>query len=248
MVEAMASRGTTKTDSRLAARCAAVASLGAAVIHVAVAPMHWRDWWPSGLFFAALATFQLIWAFAAWSRPGTWVLSAGIAANAGAATLWAMSCITGPPVGPSAGQPEAVGAAGICVLLLQCYVVMGAGWAWSRQYQPEEVSGVGRALVLMGANTVMAGAVTVGLVASLQGHHHHHHGVAAEAQGAPHATHEAHMDDHHEDAVGSLAGGATKPTPAAVAPAARPEPAQPQTPAADSDHDEADGHEHHHED
>lgn len=33
-----------------------------------------------------------------------------------------------PPFGPSAGEPEPVGAAGICVLLLQCYVVMGAGW------------------------------------------------------------------------------------------------------------------------
>ena len=196
----MGTREASKTDSRLAARCAAVASLGAAVIHFAVAPMHCRAWLPSGVFFAALATFQLIWAFVAWSRPGTWVLAAGSGGNATAATLWVTSCITGPPVGPSAGEPEAVGAAGICVLLLQCYVVMGAAWAWARKYQPEEVSGFGRALVLMGANTVMAGAVTVGLAASLQGHHHHHHGGAVEAQGEHQATHEAHMDgDAHMD-------------------------------------------------
>ena len=204
----MATRETTKTDSRLAARCAAVASLGAAVIHFAVTPMHWRDWLPSGVFFAALAMLQLIWAFVASSRPGTLVLAAGIAANAGAVALWVTSCIAGPPVGPSAGQPEAVGAAGICVLLLQCYVVMGAGWAWSRKYEPEEVSGFGRALVLVGANTVMAGAVTVGLAASLQGHHNHHHGGAAEAQGEHHATHEArmdgdaHMEGHHHPSEG----------------------------------------------
>lgn len=189
----MATRATSKTDSRLAARCAAVASLGAAVIHVAVTPMHWRDWVPSGMFFAVLATFQLIWAFFAWSRPGAWVLAAGIAANAGAATLWVMSCVTGPPVGPSAGLPEAAGAAGICVLLLQIYVVMGAGWSWSRKFEPEEVSGFGRALVLMGANTVMAGAVTVGLVASLQGHNHHH-GGATEALGGHHTMREAPLD------------------------------------------------------
>lgn len=217
----MATREATKTDSRLAARCAAVASLGAAVIHFAVAPMHWRDWLPSGVFFVALATFQLIWAFVAWSRPGTWVLAAGIAANATAATLWVMSCLTGPPVGPSAGQPEAVGAAGICVLLLQIYVVMGAAWSWSRKFEPEEVSGFGRALVLMGANTVMAGAVTVGLAASLQGHHHHHHGGTTEAQGEHHATHEAHMDgdmhmegNHHPSELQPApAVGATKPAP-----------------------------------
>lgn len=189
-----ATRDLTKTDSRLAARCAAVASLGAAVIHFAVVPMHWRDWLPSGVFFAALATFQLLWAYVAWSRPGTLVLAAGIAANLGAAGLWVTSCLVGSPVGPSAGQPEPVGAAGIMVLLMQCYVVMGSAWAWSRRYQPEEISGFGRALVLIGANTVMAAAVTVGLAASLQGHHSHQHGPAVEAQGEHHDGHEAHME------------------------------------------------------
>ncbi len=162
--------------------------------------MHWREWLPAGVFFASLATFQLIWAFVAWSRPATLVLAAGIAANVGAATLWVMSCISGPPFGPSAGEPEAVGAAGISALLLQCYVVMGSVWAWSRKYQPEEVSGFGRAVVLMGANTIMAGAVTVGLVASLQGHHHHHHGGAVEAQGEHHGAHEEPLEGHSHDA------------------------------------------------
>lgn len=164
------------------------------MIHFAVAPMHWRDWLPSGVFFAVLATFQLVWAFVAWSRQNTLVLAAGIAANVGAASLWVMSCITGPPVGPSAGQAEEVAAAGICVLLLQLYIVMGAGWAWSRKHQAEEVSGFGRAVVLMGANAIVAGAVTLGVAASFHGNHHHHHGGAAEAQGEHHAHHEAHMD------------------------------------------------------
>jgi hypothetical protein len=210
MVDAMVAREIKKTDSRLAARCAAFASLGAGVIHGAVTPMHWRDWLPSGVFFAVLATFQLIWAFVAWSRPGTLVFAVGIAANAGAAALWVMSCIAGPPVGPSAGQPEAVGTAGIAVLLLQCYVVMGAAWAWSRKYEPEEVSGFGRALVLMGANTIVAGAVTVGVVASLQGHHNHHHGGAVEAQGGHHGTDEARMEGHeaHMDGDAHMGGDA----------------------------------------
>lgn len=178
-------------DSRLAARCAAIASLGAAVIHFAVTPMHWRDWLPSGAFFATVAVFQMIWALMAFSRPRSLLLAMGGVANAGLAALWVMSRTVGPPVGPHAGQPEAVEAAGISVLLLQCYVVMGAGWAWSRQYQAEEVSVLSRFLVMVGANTVIAGAVTVGLASSLHGHHHH--GGVTEAQGGHPTTQDRQM-------------------------------------------------------
>ena len=176
-----------KSDRQLAARCAAIASLGAGVIHVAVTPMHWRDWVPSGIFFAGLAAFQLLWAVLAWFRPASLALAAGVGANAVVSVLWIMSCIAGPPVGPSVGQPETVGGAGIAVLLLQCYVVMGSAWALSRRWRTQEVSRFRRALVLVGANTVMACAVMVGLVAGLQSDHHRHGGVV-EAEGGQHAT------------------------------------------------------------
>ena len=250
----MAAREVTKTDSRLAARCAAIASLGAAVIHFAVTPMHWRDWLPSGLSFAALAVFQLIWAFVAWSRPGTVVFAAGIAANAGAAALWVMSCVAGLPVGPSAGQPEAAGAAGICVLLLQCYVVMGSVWAWSRQHQAEAASWFKRAAVLIGANAVMAGAVVVGLVGSLHGQQHHHGGAVEAASDHP-GSHGAHMVEPLAPPVKGVA-----PTPAATAPeqglpvtdmgldiGGDQHHSQPLAPSPDSDL-EADGHQHQHDD
>lgn len=185
-----------RTDSQLAARCAAVASLGAAVIHFGVTPMHWRDWLPSGLFFVSIAVFQLLWALIVWSRPASLVLVGGIVANVVSAGLWVVSRAVGAPFGPYAGQPEAVEAGGICVLLLQCYVVMGAGWAWLQRDRSEEVSSFSRGAVLLGVNTVMAGAVTVGMVTSLQGHHHHH-GVA-EAQGDHHTGHGAHMPGHHD--------------------------------------------------
>lgn len=189
-VDAMAARETTKTDSRLAARCAAVASLGAAVIHVAVAPMHWQGLVAVGGVLCG--TRHL---------PTDLGLSRVVEARRlGPCGRDCDQRDRGHAVGhahrplsvPSAGQPEAVGAAGICVLLLQIYVVMGAAWSWLRKFEPEAVSGFGRALVLVGANTVMAGAVTVGLAASLQGHHNHHHGGATEAQGSHHATHDAH--------------------------------------------------------
>jgi hypothetical protein len=176
-----------KTDSRLAARCAAIASFGAAVIHIAVAPMHWRDWLPAGVFFVVLALFQLIWAVIIWTRPMGWLLTVGILVNGASVALWATSRTAGPPVGPFAGQPEAVDTAGICALLLQCYVVMGAAWAWMRSMEAHQVPAFGRAAVLLGANTVMAGAVTVGLASLFDGGGHHQHGTV-EVQAEHHTT------------------------------------------------------------
>ena len=68
----------TKTDSRLAARLAAISSFGSAVIHVAVLPTHWQEWTASGLFFASIALFQLVWALMVAVRPTAAVLAAGI--------------------------------------------------------------------------------------------------------------------------------------------------------------------------
>ena len=74
----MAPRTAKKTDSRLAARLAALASLGASVIHFAVVPAHWQEWIPAGLFFASIALFQLVWARLVLTRTTTPVLALGI--------------------------------------------------------------------------------------------------------------------------------------------------------------------------
>ena len=178
----MTSRVGAETDSDLAARAAAVASAGAAVIHFAVMPAHWLDWLPAGLFFASVSVFQLIWALLAWTRPPAVLLAAGIVANLGLATLWVVSETHGVLFGPHAGEPEAVQAAGICVVLLECYVVMGAAWAWLRANRAEPVSGVGSALVLLVANAVIAVVVTLGVASSLQGHAHRPPAQAQHAQ------------------------------------------------------------------
>jgi len=210
----------TRTDSRLAVRCAATASVGAAVIHVAVAPMHWQHWLPAGVFFAVLGLLQLVWAFLVWLRPVALLLAIGIVINTGAVALWLHSRAVGAPFGPAAGQPEAVDAAGICVLLLQCYVVMGAAWAWSRGRRADQVSRLGRAVVLLGANAVMAVAVTAALASSLSGNNSHHHGPAE-----AHADHQATRDvpapghQHPSNPVAvSQEGAMTGPAPAPVDP------------------------------
>lgn len=175
----MSYRAETGTDSALAARLAAIASIGAAVIHVAVLPSHWQVWLPAGLFFASVAVFQVIWALAAWTRPSGLLLAAGILVNGACVTLWVWSRTTGVPFGPHAGEPEAVAAADICGLLLQCYVVMGAAWAWLRIYRQESVSRVGSVLVLLGANGVIAAAVVAGVTSSLVDPDHHSPAEAA---------------------------------------------------------------------
>ena len=173
-----------QTDSALAARCAAIASVGAGLIHFAVMPTHWLEWWAAGLFFASTAVFQLMWAYLAWSRPRTLLFAAGIAVNAAVASLWVASRTAGLPFGPHTG-PEAVDAAGICALLLECYVVMGAAWAWMQDYEPEAVSRFRSALVLLGANGIIAGTVCVGVASTFQDHSEHHAPLEAQ-RGAPH--------------------------------------------------------------
>jgi hypothetical protein len=190
----MSPRAAKKTDSSLAARLAAIASLGAAVIHFAVVPTHWQTWLPSGLFFLSMALFQLIWARLVLARPAAAVLAAGIAANAGAAALWALSRTAGAPFGPHAGEPELVQAAGLCTLLLEIYVVMGAGWVWYRGQHPAAISAFSNAIVLLGAGAVIAAAATAGVASSvLNGDHH-------APSGAEHDVHPpitAHQDGHH---------------------------------------------------
>ena len=168
-------RAATKTDSGLAARVAAVASLGAALIHFAVIPTHWKEWIPSGLFFVSIALFQLIWARVVLTRTTTAVLAAGILGNVGAAALWALSRTAGAPFGPHAGEPEFVQAAGLCAVLLEVYVVMGAGWVWYRGRQAAPIPAFANAIVLLGLGAVIASAATVGVTSGLQ---HDSHGPA----------------------------------------------------------------------
>lgn len=189
----MAPKAATKTDSTLAARLAAIASLGAAVIHFAVAPTHWQGWMPSGLFFVSLALLQLIWAKLVLARTTTPVLAAGIMLNVGAVALWAFSRTAGAPFGPNAGEAELVQAADLCALLLQIYVVMGASWAWYRGHQGEAIPAFANAIVLLGAGAVVALASTVGVASGVR---HGHHGPAG-SESDLHGPSNGHADNQH---------------------------------------------------
>ena len=235
---AVAIKAAPKSDSRLAARCAALASFGAAIVHFAVAPAHWREWALSGVFFVSLALLQLIWARVVLVRTTTAVLAAGIGLNVCAVALWGLSRTSGAPFGPHAGVPEVVQAADLCALLLQIYIVMGASWIWYRGPQGIPISTFTSATVLIGAVGVVALASTVG-VASGQRHGHHE---PAEAGAEHHGADVRHADDHHGSDPVPAAPLNVEPVPA-LAPrpvGATDVPAQPL-----DDRAEHDDHEHH---
>ncbi|STZ44327.1 Uncharacterised protein [Mycolicibacterium gilvum] len=254
----VAPRTAKKTDSRLAARLAALASLGAAVIHFAVVPTHWQEWMPAGVFFTSIAAFQLLWARLVLTRTTTPVLAAGIMLNLGAIALWAVSRTAGAPYGPHAGQAEVVQAADLCALLLQIYVVMGAGWVWYRGLQGEPVPVFGSTLVLMGAVGVVALASTVGAASGLRHGHHApagadggHHGTTAEGAHSHHGPTDAEPDHHgqsieqvedhhrHEEPTNSPPTESIGTPPAPAPTQSPPAPAMPlHDTHADHDHDE----------
>lgn len=226
IISRVARRAATKTDSRLAARLATMASLGTAVVHFAVAPTHWQEWMPSGLFFVSLALSQLIWAAAMLVRATMPVLAAGILLNIGAVALWALSRTAGAPFGPHAGEPELVQAADLCALLLQIYVVMGAAWVWYRGHEGEPIPAFANAIVFLGVCAVVALASTVGVASGVR---HGHHGPTA-AEPDHHGPTVGHADGHHDHPVPTTSPSIIESfgTPAVPAPVEAPlPPAQP---------------------
>jgi hypothetical protein len=87
----------------------ALLSIGAAVVHFAVIAQHLDEWWLTGLFFVSIALFQLAWGLLVLIRPSARVYVVGALANALIVVTWIVSRTTGVPIGPEAGEAEAVG-------------------------------------------------------------------------------------------------------------------------------------------
>lgn len=87
----------------------ALLSTGAAVVHFAVIPQHMDEWWLTGMFFVVVALFQLGWALLVLLSPSRLLCAVGLLVNALVVVTWIVSRTTGVPVGPEAGEPEAVG-------------------------------------------------------------------------------------------------------------------------------------------
>lgn len=176
-------------DTRtLLIRCAALLTVGAALIHVGVSTDHFQQWWAAGLFFLVSAAAQLGWAGWCWSRPSSRrVLLAGAGGSVALALVWVVSRTSGLPFGPGAGVAEPVGVAdSVCVALevlsAGLAVVAATGWAPARLKAPSTPR---RAAVLTGAVAALT-LVASGAAIAAPSHDHPTADVAGAAAGHSH--------------------------------------------------------------
>jgi hypothetical protein len=91
-------------------RVCAVLAAASGVIHIEAAIAHTSHWWLFGVFFAGLAYAQLGWALVVYrGRRDARLLDAAIYVSLAVVGIWLLSRTVGLPVGPWAGDAEAVG-------------------------------------------------------------------------------------------------------------------------------------------
>jgi hypothetical protein len=182
--------GTTIAD--VARTLAAVAMLGAGVIHFAFAPDHLSEQTSHGVFFLVVGWSQLLGAAAlafCWRPQRQWLLGAA-ALNAGVAALWLLTRTAGLP-GEEAepvGFPDSLASA-LEVVAAASPLAVALGWLADREVRRPTVAVAGVPTIAMVA------VVTASVVPSLGGGHTHGAG-------------EDHDDGHaHGDTSGDMAAG-----------------------------------------
>jgi hypothetical protein len=107
-------------------------SLAAAVIHFAVTPEHFEEYVLFGVFFVALAAFQLVWGVWMPQRPSPGVLWIGLLVNLGVIAIWVVSRTSGLPIGPEAGEAEEIGPLDALATASEALIVLGSAWLLTR--------------------------------------------------------------------------------------------------------------------
>jgi hypothetical protein len=98
-------------------------SAGAATIHFAEISTHVEEYWVFGAFFFAVAWFQAASAVVVVERPDRRLIDVVVVVNAITIGIWIWSRTTGLPIGPEAGEAEAVGAADLLATVLEALLV-----------------------------------------------------------------------------------------------------------------------------
>jgi hypothetical protein len=119
---------------------AALASVGAAAIHFAVAKMHFDEYTLFGVFFVLSGIAQLVWPIWLLLRRWSPLLVLGAIGNALIVALWAVDRIWGLPLGPTHWKPDPVGfgdsvASGLEVVLVVCAL---SALSRGRNVQPQQ--------------------------------------------------------------------------------------------------------------
>jgi hypothetical protein len=105
------------------------AAAGSALVHFAVAPEHFAEWWGFGLFFVVCAEVQLGWALLLRRRCGGAGLAVGIVGSLLLVAVWGLSRTRGLPFGPEPGVPEAVSIPDVLSVLLELITAAACAWA-----------------------------------------------------------------------------------------------------------------------
>ena len=102
----------------------AALSAGAAAIHFAEISAHFQEYRVFGTFFLAVAWFQAASSVAIATRSERRLLIPIVVVNAIVILIWAWSRTAGLPIGPEAGEPEAIGAADLLATVLEALIVV----------------------------------------------------------------------------------------------------------------------------
>lgn len=115
---------------------AALLTLGAAFIHLAVAPEHLREYVPFGVFFLTVGSAQIILAVELAVRPTRRLAGLMAAGSLALVGLWFVSRTIGLPIGPTPGQPEGVGLTDIICNILEIWssLLFLLLFAWPARY------------------------------------------------------------------------------------------------------------------
>ncbi len=160
-------------------------SAGAAVVHFAVAPDHFRQGLRFGAFFVVVATLQLASGAAIATRPSRTLYASAAIGNALVLAVWAVSRTTGLPIGPDAGIAEPIGAVDGLATLYEVILVAGSLYMLARG--PGDVFEE-RMPARLGWPSAVAVYVLPALAVAFGGHGH---GPAT----VPHV--DAHLVGHH---------------------------------------------------
>jgi len=180
-------------------------SAAAGVIHFAVSGGHFDLSWWHGTFFAVTAWLQLSWAAAIVVRPTRRLLALGAVVNAGIIAVWAMSRITGIPIGPEAWEPEPISLADALSTGFEAAIVLLSGVVLFRPAFAQRSLAPRLGLAGLGATGVAIAVVsTVALTPSFASAHHGAHGEEGHSHGAT-ETAAAHTHTQGDDAADAAA-------------------------------------------
>lgn len=190
-------------DRRLARLVAVFASLGAALVHASTLPDHMQEWLPTGVFFAAIAAFQLAWAGPVAVWPSRRVLQVGVLVNAGAIALWSVSRTVGLPAGPHAGIAQPVSGLDLITGVLEVMLCVSALWCLVRRVERPFRSLAGY-LTPAGTMTLTIAALTTAAFTGPLGEHTHTGSKTHSTSGSEHQQ----QANHDHPAGGDHAGSA----------------------------------------